>query len=212
MSGLFFKPTSPELHHTEFFYYCLVLCNPFIRLANKVNWRVGRPYKCGDFHFNQLRDTIKPGMVILSHKKYEFTNLFIRGYWTHAAMVISEDIVVEAVSKGVIKKCLKDFISNLDDFRIIMPRHCDQEDMAKASEFVQKVVGYPYNFTFRSREDSYYCSELIYRAYLQDIQAGRAEHHFPSGFRDLNNGSIIIPQNLADYIPEWQVVELRNGN
>jgi uncharacterized protein YycO len=147
-------------------------------------------------------------MVILSHKEYEFTNFFIRGYWTHAAMVISQDTVVEAVSKGVIKKSLKDFISTLDDFCIIMPRHCDSDEMIKASEFVQKVVGYPYNFTFRSREDSYYCSELIYRVYLEALKAGKAENHFPSGFRDLYNGSIIIPQNLADYKPEWKVVEI----
>jgi len=147
-------------------------------------------------------------MVILSHKEYEFTNFFIRGYWTHAAMVISQDTVVEAVSKGVIKKSLKDFISTLDDFCIIMPRHCDSDEMIKALEFVQKVVGYPYNFTFRSREESYYCSELIYRVYLEALKAGKAENHFPSGFRDLYNGSIIIPQNLADYKPEWKVVEI----
>jgi hypothetical protein len=212
MPGLFRKTDSPELRHTELFYSFLVLCNPFFRLANKINWRAGRPYRCHELQLGDVKNSIKPGMVILSHKEYEFTNLFIRGYWTHAAMIISEDMVVEAVSRGVIKKSLREFISHLDDFQVIMPRLCEHEEMAKASEFVQKAVGYPYNFTFRSREDSYYCSELIYRAYLQDIQAGRAEHHFPSGFRDLNNGSIIIPQNLADYIPEWQVVELRNGN
>jgi hypothetical protein len=212
MPGLFPKLSFPEPSHHEIFYSFLVLCNPFIRLGNKVNWRAGRPYKCKDYPISQLRDCVRPGMVILSHKDYELTNLFIRGYWTHAAMAISEDTVVEAVSKGVIKKSLKDFISTLDDFRIIMPRHCGQDDMFKASEFVQKAVGFPYNFTFRSREDSYYCSELIYRAYLEDLNAGSAENRFPSGFRDLSNGSIIIPQNLADYKPEWQAVELRNFN
>ena len=208
MAGFLSKPTSPGLHHTKFFYTILVLCNPLIRFGSKVNWRAGRPYKCDGYPVERLRETIVPGMVILSHKDYELTNLFIRGYWTHAAMVISEDSVVEAVSKGVIKKSLIEFISTLDDFRIIMPRHCDQGEMIKASEFVQKVVGYPYNFTFRSRKDSYYCSELIYRAYLAALKDAKAQNHFPSGFRDLDDGSIIIPQNLADYKPEWQVVEL----
>jgi hypothetical protein len=44
-----FRTNSPvKLRHTEIFYSFLVLCNPFIRLANKVNWRAGRPYGCAD--------------------------------------------------------------------------------------------------------------------------------------------------------------------
>jgi len=190
------------------FHSIVRLFNPFIRLSNKINWRAGRPYRCHDYPFVQVKDSVKPGMVILSHKEYELTNLFIRGYWTHAAMVISEDMVVEAVSKGVVKKPLKEFISTLDDFTIIRPGNCDHEEMALAGKYIQYAIGYPYNFTFKSRDDSYYCSELIYRAYMKVLHTNIFEKHFPSGLKELNRGNILIPQNLAEYYPEWQTVEL----
>jgi hypothetical protein len=183
------------------------MCYPFIRLGNKINWRAGRPYRCTGISIEPFRHRLKPGMVILVHKDYELTNFFIKGYWTHAGFVISDEFIVEAISKGVIKKSLDEFISRVDDFIILEPGFCDFTVMEKASEYVQMVIGYPYNFTFRSRYDSYYCSELVYRAYAHSDDRQSQHDNSRPAIREMRSGKILKPQGLLESRPDWQVVD-----
>jgi hypothetical protein len=57
----------------------ILLLYPFIRLANRINWRFGRSYKCERVNVDGIRPLLTPGMLVLTHKDYEFTNLFING-------------------------------------------------------------------------------------------------------------------------------------
>jgi hypothetical protein len=189
------------------FYLLLLLCNPFIRIANKINWRFGRPYQCAQWSPEPFSGLLQPGMVILSHKKFELTNWFIRGHWTHAAIYITDNYVIEAVSKGVVKKDLETFIKTLDDFIILRPTFCDHHTMNEAAEFVEKIVGYPYNFTFRSRKESFYCSELVYRAYSQTSRWKYVKKEYPGKLWDFHSDEIVIPQNLLESTFLWQVVD-----
>lgn len=146
-------------------------------------------------------------MVILSHKKYELTNLFIRGYWTHAAIYITDNCVIEAISKGVVKNSFETFIRTLDDFIILKPKFCDYHTMREATEFLEKAVGYPYNFSFRSKQESYYCSELVYRAYSQTSRWYHLKREYPEKLWDFHSEEIVLPQNLLDSKLLWQVVD-----
>jgi len=188
----------------------LLLIYPFVRIAGKINWRLGRSFKCRKEKWYHIRGKIKPGMIILTHKKYELTNYFIPGYWTHTAMIVSEEEIVEAVRQGVMKKRFEDFFSTVDDFLILEPRFCDTAVMEKATRFAENVIGYSYNFFFIPREKSLFCTELIFNAYAyasgKDLQ--RPDQRKQEW--DFAGGASILPQKLADLCQYWKIVE-RNG-
>ncbi len=163
---------------------------------------MGRLYKCNGVDVKTLHGFLKPGMIVLSHKDYEFTNLFIKGYWTHSSMVIDHSRVVEATSKGVEIKHIEDFFTSVDDFVVLRPSFCDYSEMEAACRYVQRVVGYPYNFTFMHGRKAFYCSELIYWAYLQ------ACRHLPEReeMHQKVNGKILNPQVIFESRNNWQTV------
>lgn len=176
---------------------------PFVFVSNKINWRMGRPYKCGGMDISTIHDSLRPGMVVLSHKEYEFTNLFIRGYWTHSAMVVDQLRVVEATSKGVEMKHMEVFFTSLDDFIVLKPSFCDSSQMEAACWYAKRVVGFPYNFTFQHRRKAFYCSELIYWAYLQACRELPVCREMD---RDVSS-RILNPQVIFDSANRWQVVQ-----
>jgi hypothetical protein len=192
------------MNHTPFL--IILLFNPFIRLANRIRWRFGRNYKCAGVDTTEIIPLLKPGMVILTHKDFELTNLFINGYWTHTAIVTSEDTVVEAISKGVVTKPLQTFLSTVDDFLILKPRFCSFESMRSASEHVKQFVGFPYNFTFRPDEDSVYCSELIFRAYSRTPEWDTIARNSKEDVREFYDGSILLPHSFSKSQLLWQHV------
>jgi hypothetical protein len=199
-------PSWPLKTQNMAFYLLVLICNPFIRIANKINWRFGRPYQCTHESLYPFIELLQPGTVILSHKKYELTNWFIRGYWTHAAVFITDSCVIEAVSKGVMKKTLETFIKTVDDFIILKPKFCDHHTMKEAAEFLEKTVGYPYNFSFKSKKESFYCSELVYRAYSQTSRWHHVKREYPEKLWDFHSDEIVLPQNLLESTLLWQVV------
>jgi uncharacterized protein YycO len=193
-----------QLYYLRYLVFVLIL--PVVRNISRVNWRLGRPYKCSSTHLDPVRKFLHPGMIILSHKNYELTNLFIRGYFTHAAMVIHGDYIVEAVSEGVVRRQLSEFIGNVDDFIILEPRFCTRDSMLEAGEFVERSVGYRYNFTFRSGRKAFYCSELVYRAYSETHGWNHVKNEYPREAWDFDPWKIMIPQNLLESEMLWHVV------
>ena len=182
------------------------LLRPSIRIADKINWRFGRSYKCGRVNLDDTRPLLPPGMLILTHKDFKLTNLFINGYWTHAAMVTSADTVVEAISKGVVTKSLETFLTTVDDFLILRPRFCSPESMRSASEQAKGFVGYPYNFTFQPDKDSVYCSELVFRAYAGTPEWKRLTRTSVEDAMEYYNGGILLPHSFSESQLLWQHV------
>lgn len=199
---------SEKLYKLQYLFF--VLFYPFIRLANKINWRVGRPYKCSNIKIEKIKRRLKPGMVILTHKDYEFTNLFILGYWTHSAIVISDEQIVEAVSDGVIINNIDNFLTTVDDFIVLKPKFCSRISMRMASEQVKKFVGLPYNFTFKQSKKSIYCSELIYKAYAEIPEWNLINERAAAEIPDFNSGKIIHPQSIFRSRQLWKKVRLRS--
>lgn len=180
------------------FYLLAWFIVPASRIANRINWRFLRPYKCYGVHLPDLAGRLKPGMVILTHKDFEFTNLFIRGYWTHTAIITGENQVIQADRRGVVTESLYDYLRRADDFIILSPVFCGEAAMAHAVSHVRKYLGYPYNFTFDWRAGSVYCSELVYRAYTEHPEVRK--HYLNGGPRlhRLLAGFPLRPQHIRE--------------
>lgn len=95
--------------------------------------------------------------------------------FSHVGLVIPDNkdnlIVIEAISKGVVKTPLKDFFNRSFDennnSKVVVGRIKQQHSslITKAIEFSQTKLGLSYDDVFDINNNKYYCSELIYDSF-----------------------------------------------
>lgn len=183
-----------------------IMISPFSRIANKINWRFGRKFRFQDNYTEYIGNKLKPGMVVLSHKNYELTNLFIKGYWTHAAMVVSNNEIVEALSSGVMKNEVNSFFSKSDDFIILEPTVFDADIRNKAISYIKTKIGSPYNFSFIQCDDKFTCSDLVTRAYDMSITGNQESESQGFGLLDYLTSEVLYPEQVLQQQDQWKVV------
>ncbi len=82
----------------------------------------------------------------------------------HMGIYIGDDTIIEAVSKGVVKTSVSDFINKSESIYIADVN--DKELAINAVTNAIKELGKPYNFPFLNNNgESFYCSQLIYECY-----------------------------------------------
>ena len=179
---------------------------PLIRFSKYINWRFGRKFKCSELDLDHIRKVVKPGMVLLSRKEFQISNLFIDGYWTHSAMIMPSEKVIEATVEGVRIRELNEFFRKTDDFVILRPRFCGSKEMEKACDHASQIVGAPYSFDFNNSDDSFYCSELVLKVYAKTCGWNMEHHHQLYEFSQLCDGKIVIPADLYKNQKAWEIV------
>jgi len=162
---------------------------------------------------DQIKGLLRPGDVIVTRHAKALTNLFLPGYWPHAALYIGtveqrealgiradwakEKIwtgdlcVLEARKDGVKFRPLSDTLA-VDVFTILRPRLT----AASVRDGIERAVlheGKMYNFDFDFyTSDRLVCTEVIYRAFdgLEQVQ-------FP--LRERANRKTMSAEDLLDY-------------
>jgi len=106
-------------------------------------------------------------MVILSTTYGELSNMFIPGFWSHVGIVSTDGLsVVEAMSVGVVKSDLIDFMLKKDVVCLLYPEFTDVSEMFQAAIEAEAQIGKPYDFgMIQSDVKAFYCSELVYHCY-----------------------------------------------
>jgi len=133
--------------------------------------------------FGMIKAMAKPGMVIVTRTSGEASNLFIPGFWTHAAIVYgangSEDgeiRVVQATRAGVVATGLPSFLFSKDYVMLLDPIFADAQQKIAAANWAFDQIGKPYDWDFLPPEltetgittpKSFYCSKLVWASYLQ---------------------------------------------
>lgn len=163
------------------------------RLASEL--ALPRPKKVTPEIRDQVAKMIQPGDILITRHSRALTNLFLPGYWPHAALYVGFDhdrerlgigfdpvhhrhwresnCTLEALKDGVHFRPLASTLG-VDAFVLIRPNF-NQNDIAQALSRVAVHAGKPYNFDFDFfRADQLVCTEVIYRAY-----DGIAEHAIP---------------------------------
>lgn len=186
----------------KFLYYC----TPLIRISKYITWRFGRKFRYSDLNLDSIRKLVTPGMIVLSRKKFQVSNYFINGYWTHTAMIMPRERVIEATPDGVIIKELQKFFLTTDDFVILKPIFCGAQEMEKACSHASEIIGAPYSFDFNNSDDSFYCSELVLKVYAWTCGWDRRSHHEPKEFNKLSDGKIVHPTDLYHNQNAWEIV------
>jgi uncharacterized protein YycO len=121
---------------------------------------------------------LRPGDVIVTRHHKALTNLFLPGFWPHAALYVglsekreAGHCVLESRKDGVRLRALEDTLS-VDAFVVLRP-NLDSESIAKAIERAFLHEGKMYNFDFDFfNSDRIVCTELVYRSYdgLDDLR------------------------------------------
>ena len=125
----------------------------------------------------ELEKIAQPGDILITRHHHALTNLFLPGYWPHAALYVGRNNRVlnnngwgknsrtfEALKDGVHFRQLSETL-NVDAFVLIRPNFAQSEKM-KAIQRVIQHEGKAYNFDFDFfRSDQLVCTEVIYRAY-----------------------------------------------
>ncbi len=128
----------------------------------------------------EIQQKLTPGDVIITRHDDALSNLFLPGFWPHAAFymgspneheLISETKslhadfqMIESKKDGVKFRPLSETLA-VDNFVVIRPR-LSQESIWQAIQKAMSHVGKRYDFLFDfTQADRLACTELVYRAY-----------------------------------------------
>jgi len=134
----------------------------------------------------RIRDLLAPGDVLVTRHEAALTNLFLPGYWPHAALYVGstaerqslglgEDSlgeipiapgqsVLEALKDGVLFRELESTLA-VDAVAVIRPK-LSKHQIAQALQRAAIHEGKLYNFDFDFfRSDRLVCTEVVYRAF-----------------------------------------------
>jgi uncharacterized protein YycO len=151
--------------------------------------------------YRTLKEKCIPGTILLSTTRGEITNLFIPGKYKHAAIVVNENEVTEAVGKGVIRTDLIDFLMTKDYVIALNPLFAKPSEMKKAAQVAIDQEGKDYDFDIiLSDFESFYCSELIYFAYDEVIEG------IPFVPREVMGRDTIIPSDFLAAETKFSVI------
>ena len=146
------------------------------RLVSEIT--LPRPKRVTQEIRNELEGLLKPGDVFITRHRRAMTNLFLPGFWPHAALYVgyndqdtyknknwnNKNCTLEALKDGVHFRRLEETL-NVDAFVVLRPK-LSNKDKQTAIERAITHEGKGYNFDFDFfNSDQLVCTEVIYRAY-----------------------------------------------
>ncbi len=115
-----------------------------------------------------IRPFLKPGDIIVTRHRDALTNVFLPGFWPHAALYVGEQSagrnVVEAKKDGVLLRELDETLK-VDSFVVLRADVDGQvlgEVVSRAMSHVGKLFDFAFNF---SQADRLACTALVYRSW-----------------------------------------------
>lgn len=174
----------------------LQIAYPITRFIGKIHLPWSQK-KLKSNHYRKVVSLLQPGDVLLLRTDGEIANMFIPGYWTHAAMFCGGDYVVEAVGEGVLNTDMLDTILTRDAVMICRPSFATEEQRCDAAEWAKAQIGKGYDLFFNPNNDAFYCSELIWLAYERTMGA------IPFTLRQTLGVDTVVPEDIAKARDKW---------
>ncbi len=115
-----------------------------------------------------IRAFLKPGDIIVTRHRDALTNLFLPGYWPHAALYVGQQpeggTVVEAKKDGVLLRELDETLK-VDSF-VVLRANADEQVTKEVVNRAISHVGKLFDFAFDFRQtDRLACTALVYRSW-----------------------------------------------
>jgi hypothetical protein len=171
---------------------------PLIKLVSKI----GAPEPACTYNdFLQIKVKIKPGDVLLSTEALRLSNWLIPGIWSHAAIYVGDNTVLEAVPKVVRTIRLEEFVLDKSKICLLRPSWLFQHH-----NFVNHYIGADYDFKFLGSWGSYYCSMLVY-SYLNRCTSNAVP--FPLKTKSVFGSPTIQPEDFYTDRDNFKVLYLK---
>lgn len=167
---------------------------------------IGMPRrKMTEHFFFAAQKLLTPGMVCLTRRDYEASNVLQPGFWKHAAMFVGNDtkgipVVIEAIGKGVSKTGILDFMFSEDYIKILKPKFTGPNEMMNAAGNARSLEGQPYDYQFKPANKAWYCSEVIWWSYNMVV----ADSPFTP--RTTLGVQTVTPQDFENAKEKWETV------
>lgn len=142
--------------------------------------------------YHDIRQTIQPGDVVLLRSKWRPTNIFIPGFWSHAALYVGEGKTIDAAFPEVRRSTLMELMLRADYIAVMRPSRFTARELQKAVEYAERAVGEPYDFMFDPGHNALYCSELCWHA----LKLAKPAWKFVA--RERMGVATVTPQDLYD--------------
>jgi hypothetical protein len=127
-------------------------------------WIVYKPhhYSVTGPEIRAILDTARPGDILLRRYADYVNTLFTPGFWGHAALCVSSNEVVHAIGVGVVKEDVITFCRT-DSVCLLRVNDATQEQInaALACADAHQLQRTAYDFRFRDRNRTVYCTELV---------------------------------------------------
>ena len=135
-----------------------------IKISKYPFWFLYQPeeYKIKGDDIRKIISVLEPGDILCHNYNDYLVSKLIPGSYSHGAIYIGDNKLIEAVAEGVREADIIDFC-RCDRVKIFRP----VSGQEKAIERVKRWVGKNYDLTFQSLNDSYYCWELCAEAYKE---------------------------------------------
>ena len=149
----------------------------------------------------QVLNTIKKGDILLRGYRHYADGYFIPGKFSHSGLYIGDDEVIHAVSEGVSKADILDFLM-CDICCIVRPKN--QSIVADVIAKAESYIGTAYDFDFSKGDKSLYCHELVAVSFAPHIMV---ERFIPTILGGLIRGKhkVFLAQSFLDS-PDFEVV------
>lgn len=102
---------------------------------------------------------LQDGDILISREKLHFTNMFIKGFWSHAA-IYGKGKVVEAVAPQVQVVDFRDWVIEKHNWCAIRAAR-NEVNGTWAYLNAKSLDGSPYDYLFFFKNKNWYCSELV---------------------------------------------------
>ena len=132
--------------------------------------KVGVKRKITDIDYIEIKDNAFASCVFLSRKRYELSNCFIPGFYTHAA-ICDGNYIYEAVGDGVRKVTLPYFCFDKDYIAMLQVKNTYITEISNVLNDLDSLLGKPYDYYFTPGNESFYCSELVAYVLKKNIKS-----------------------------------------
>lgn len=158
--------------------------------------KIPHHHRTNDITVQQVSFIAQHGDVLLSRNQYELTNLFIEGFYKHAAISITIGgikFVLEAVAPLVRIVPLDWWVLHHDFVRVLDPTFLTPDQKLAYPFHALRLIGRPYDYCFEPGIKALYCAEAVTWAINEEYKGDSPWKH-----REYLGVDTTLPQDFSD--------------
>lgn len=168
---------------------------PFSAITGKISWPCKA--KIHPKTAEIILRIVEPGDVLVLKKRGHMSNLFIPGFYKHAAIVTGNPWIVDAVAPEVRIIHGLDLLTQYDHCALLRPNFLTLEEKEISARTAKKFIGKPYDFSFEEGTKAFYCSELVTYC-IRQAWSWKRKLPCPWQHRDVFGMLTVVPQDFYD--------------